>query len=78
MEMDPSDRYDIPDEKTYVNVIGITEVLEDYVHHLRLTVMDGPNLGVAGCQFTLRRDEAQLLARTIYDLLEEPTEEGPI
>jgi len=77
MDTDPSDRYDIPDETVHVNAIGIAEVLDTYVHTVKMSVKCGPNLLYV---FDLRRDEAQHLARSIYDVLEEPPDEdgGPL
>jgi hypothetical protein len=76
-DIDPLDTVDIPNEQTYVNAIGIADVLSTYVHHVRLTVMNGQTfMG----EITLRREEALHLARSIYDVLEDPPDDdgGPL
>jgi hypothetical protein len=70
---DITDVVDVPDETVWVSVIGVSDVLDTYVHTLELAVKTGPNLDY---RFKIRRDEALLLARSIYDMLEEPPDEG--
>jgi len=76
-DIDPLDTVDIPNDETYVNVIGIADVLSTYVHTLELAVKSGPNQLY---QFRLRREEALHLARSIYDVLEDPPDDdgGPL